>query len=257
MLSKEDCLKAVLSWDTAKESYSRTEQLINPVFVFDFEEKDCNWIEKFNDNKAYIYARIGVYREQLNLIITPLDKNGKPKDLEAFLNIPLTPLQKNLVLLEREETVVIKKTTLSRDLDITHCCEETELPVYNNPVLNEKTSLEEIEMWKNNCLDWFYRECTEFNGKRIFRTFTIPFTDLIKDNSKFDKIIAVFGLKYSVIYQRYIPTLIFIAVDTATMQAQIRNAAPAGTINTDMLSNAYDWSRPCPPFCREKLEEKN
>ncbi|MGS2738670.1 hypothetical protein [Sinomicrobium sp. M5D2P17] len=254
MLTKKECEHAILAWDSARPHYSEIQRLIDPTYVFQFDRAACNWVNKHNKNK-YFYTYIGVHNEHLVLIVVPLDKNGKETKLASYPAIPLEPLTKDIILTEKEQTVITKKTTLSKNLRITHASEKTELPTYNTPAINEGNSLNDIETWANSCLDWFYYECTGFKGKRIFKTFMVPFADLIKSSKNYNKVIALFALKDSVIYQRTIPTLIFVAVNNTTMVAQLMHSG-AGDQNTEM-TNTYDWARPCPPFCRDEPEKNS
>ncbi|MBC9796631.1 hypothetical protein [Sinomicrobium weinanense] len=251
-LTKNECKQAIEAWKLSKADYSEIKNLISPTSVFHFDRKSCDWVNKHNKNKRF-YTYIGVHDAQLVLIVVPLDKKGKEEDLSSYLAIPLTPLDKDLILLEKEETVSVKKITLSKHLKIKSVCEEVELPVYNEPAITESISLSEVEQWKDQCLDWFYHECTDYKGKRIFNTFTVPFADLI-EGIEDHGVICLFALKNSDIYNRLIPVLIFVAVNSTTMQGQMMRS----TINArgaETVSNTYDWSRPCPPFCREPPDE--
>src|SRR5690606_18138313 len=166
----KECSHAIRTWNSARPHYSEIQRLIDPTSVFQVDRATCNWVNKHNKSK-YFYTYIGVHEKQLVLILVPLDKEGKEEKLASYPAIPLEPLTKDLVLTEKEETIIKKKTTLSRNLSITHACEEIELPTYNTPAISEGNSLSDIEMWANSCLDWFYHECTDFKGKRIFKTF--------------------------------------------------------------------------------------
>lgn len=247
-LTKDECKQAIDAWKQIKTCYSQVENLINPTSVFHFNRKACDWVNEHNKNKHF-YTYTGVHNEQVVLIVVPLTKNGKEEKLPSYLAIPLKPLEKELILLEKKETVWVKRTILSENLEIKRVSEEIELPTYNEPTITESTSLSEIEQWKNQCLNWFYHECTDYKGVRIFNTFTVPFADLIKGSKHFSEVICLFAFQNSNIYNRVIPVLIFVAVNGATMQAQIMGSNIKGT---KTASNTQDWSQPCPPFCREE-----
>lgn len=244
MLQKKECTEAVNNWKTMKSDYSNISDLINPQSVFSFDKEQIAWIDNNNDNTNF-HIYIGVYQNELIIIVVPLDKDGNEIDLPSYETSPLKPLAQDIHLIEKEETTKIKRTILSANLQITSYTEEYQLPTEKKPSVRQKTAIEEIESWSNQCLDWFYRECYEFEGLRVFNTFTIPFADLGKQNGETATIICLFAFKDSYLYQRPIPTLIFISVNS-NLNAQV--------IESPIDGNAYNWSQPCPPFC--KAEKK-
>ncbi|MGS2763405.1 hypothetical protein [Sinomicrobium sp. M5D2P9] len=239
-----------MAWKSTKTNYSEIEHLISPTSVFHFNRTACDWVTEHNKNKHF-YTYAGIHDKQFVLIVVPLDKDGKEVPLPSYLAIPLKPLDKELVLSEKKETVSVKRTTLSKDLEIKSVYNEIESSVYNEPTIPEGVSLKEVELWKNSCLDWFYHECTDYKGKRIFNTFTIPFVDLINGDNDYNKVICLFAFKDSSIYNRLIPVLIFVSVNNTSVQTQSMSSM-ADMYETEMTSNTMDWSQPCPPFCREE-----
>lgn len=253
MLSKEKCIQAIKRWEVTRTDYSKIEKLINPTAVFNFSQQDCKWLNENNNNSKF-HTYIGVHNDELILIIIPLDKYGKELiNLPSYLTTTLIKLENELTLIEIDVVTTIKKTTLSKNLEVTNYCKEIILPTYNEPTITERASVEDIEKWKNECMDWFYHECTDFKGKRIFRTFTVPFADLVKEDEKYDEVKALFGLKFSSIYQRQIPVLIFVAIASKSFQAKIIRST---TLDTKSETNTKDWSQPCPPMCSD-LENFN
>ncbi|TDQ08414.1 hypothetical protein [Pedobacter metabolipauper] len=240
-LTKEECISAIKTWKEVKSDYSKIESIINPQLVFSFNREQIDWLSKLNKYKNF-HTYIGVHRDELILILVPLDQSGTELKLSEYSTSSLIPLAIDLKLVEIEETTKIKTTVLSQDLKISSYTEEFKLPTENRPAVGEKTALQEIESWSNECHDWFYCECFDFLGKRIFNTFTVPFEDLGKPEEGIDQVICIFAFKISVLYKRQIPTLIFIALDDKQLGAQIIRS-------TD--DNSYDWSQPCPPFCKE------
>lgn len=246
MLSKEKCIQAIHNWNSTKFDFSKVKRLINPTSVFCFSKEDRDWLSKHNKCTRF-YSYIGVYNEKLSLIVVPLNELGKRVELDAYLALPLTSLKSDVVLSETDEITVINKTVLSKNLEITSHHKETILPVYNEPTITERASVEDIEKWKNDCMDWFYCECKDFKGERIFGAFSVPFADL-NDDDKYDEVYAMFGFKYSFIYNRQIPVLIFVANDSKLSDARIIRQIPE---DNSSATNTTDWSRPCPPMCKD------
>lgn len=98
-------------------------------------------------------------------------------------------------------------------------------------------------------MDWFYYQGEQYKQtkvKNIFQRFYVPSADLYPSKAKtatLDRFICSFGLKYSAIFQQTLVTLIFISYYKEGLQNGV------GT-SMEMISNTYDWSRPCPPICK-------
>ncbi len=247
MLSKEKCTQAITSWREIKSNYTEDEKLINPMAAFSFSQEDCKWLNDNNNNSKF-HTYIGNLDNQLILIVVPLHEDGKEVDLSFYLTSTLAVLSDELTLVETAVVTTTEKTTLSKELEVTNYCEEVQLPTSNEPTITERASVSDIEKWKNSCLDWFYFECNDHQGERIFNTFTVPFADLVKENEIYDEVKGFFGFKESFIYQRTIPVLIFVAIDSKTNHAQIIREIGTGD---NLYTNTRDWSQPCPPLCRE------
>lgn len=243
MLSKEECVQAINNWEIAKSNYLTVSELFNPAAAFNFNQQDCAWINNHNNNSKF-HTYIGVNNDELILIVVPLNENGEEIDLDAYLTSILNAQEHDLTLVERDVITTTQKTILSKKLELSKLYEEVELPTYNKPTLKENASLLDIEKWKNECLDWFYCECNDFGGQRIFRTFTVPFADLVKDDNNYNEVVVLFGFKNSTIYNRQIPILIFVAVNSETHHAKIIRSSA-------LTTNTKDYSRPCPPGCRK------
>jgi hypothetical protein len=251
MLTKQECIDAIINWEITRSKYSRIESLIPSGSVFKFTPENLEWITK-NNNSDNFHAYVGINDNNLILIIVPLN-NGKEKlDLSFYLTSDLGTLEKELSIIETEVITTTKTTILSKNLAIKKYSEEVEGPGNNEPTIVEAVSVIDIERWKNHYKDWFYCECNDFNGQRIFRSFTVPFSDLNTNNkydkaNEYDEVIASFGFKDSFVCERVIPVLIFIAVNSTTQVSQIIRSS-----DTDPLSgtNTKDYSQPCPPMCR-------
>ena len=248
MLSKAECIKAIDQWESVRLHYSKIQKLIKPTSVFSFKQHDCNWINTNNESCKF-HAYIGVHQGKLILIAAPLDRNENEKDLDEYKISALTELDNDLTLTETEVVTTTKKTTLNSKLEISGYSEEVQKSVCNEPTIKERTCANEIEKWKNECLDWFQYECNEKGGRRIFKAFKVPFSDLIKEEDEYDEVKVMFGFKYCSIHQITIPVLIFVATHSVENFNSINNTKPASIIRS--MANTKDWSQPCPPMCAE------
>ncbi|WP_375578694.1 hypothetical protein ABWH96_16935 [Marivirga tractuosa] len=250
MLSREKCILAIRKWEKTRANYNEIKSLISPTAAFSFNQKDCQWLKENNDNSKF-HTYIGVYEDKLILIVVPLNKYGKEKELASYLISTLTKLNKQLIITQTDTVTTTKRTVLSENLEITKYSEQTDFSIYNEPTITERASVKDIEKWKNECLDWFYYECNKSRGKNIFRTFTVPFSDVSRENGKEDEVIAFFGFIQSSIYQTQLPILIFVAIEGETRSAEIiRSQKEEGTLET----NTQDMSRPCPPLCKDDID---
>jgi hypothetical protein len=246
MVAKKQCIQAINVWNKTRTNFTRIKKIIDPTAVFNFIQKDCNWIKEHNKNiNFHTYA--GVHKNKFILIIVPLNKDVKKNDLDGDLTKTLTDLKDEITLIETDVVSTVSKTTLSKNLEITKYWKEVDLTVYNEPTITERTSVKDIEKWKDECLDWFYYECEESKGKNIFRTFTVPFADLAREDEKQGGVVALFGFKYSSIYQMQIPVLIFATIADETGTAKIIRTKNNGTISR---TNTRDYSHPFPPACK-------
>ena len=250
MLSKEKCIKAINVWKEARTNFSKVKKIIDPTAVFNFSQKDCDWISKNNKNTNF-HAYAGVNDDTFIVIVVPLDKNGQEIDLDSYLTTKLTDLKDEITLIETDVVTTVSKTTLSKNLEITKHWKEVDLPVYNEPTIIERASVKDIEKWKDECLDWFYYECNASKGQNIFRVFTVPFADLAREDKKQGEVVALFGFKHSSIYQTQIPLIVFVTIADETGAAEIIRA---NNNQTSSETNTRDWSQPCPPMCKEKKD---
>ncbi|MEC5172057.1 hypothetical protein [Chryseobacterium nepalense] len=229
---------AVAEWTNCCADYQKIQSLIPPNYVFTFDSEQVTWLKNYNDYNEFC-AEIGVFNGQLVAILCPMDANGQKLIVDAFPYSILSELDGDLRLVETEQYKVIKNAVLSKDLQRIDYDSDTYFPISNKPMLEQDVALEAIESWRNDSMTWFYRECSEFKGSRIFRKFYVPSEDLIASKPGLYKIVCSFGLKFSQVYQRMLPTLIFIS-----FYHDLQNS---GSI--DSTANTYDWSQPCPPLC--------
>jgi hypothetical protein len=250
MLAKEKCIEAINKWGVARSDYSRIELLIPPGWIFNLTQVDCQWIIK-NNKANYFHTYAGINEnDTMILIVVPLDYEEKEIELPSYLTANLGPLKKGLTVVDTSIITTTQKAILSSVLDLEDYSEEIESVPKNAPSINERTAITDLVKWKNSYLDWFYHECTDFNGKRIFRAFRVPCPDLKIDEGKdgedvYDEVIVTFAFKTSDIYQMDIPILIFIGAGSNMKYSQIIHSK-----DTDSGTNTRDYSHPCPPMCR-------
>ena len=222
-IPKQQYEQAVANWELERTDFSKIQQLINPTHVFYFSEEGREWIKQNNDFNSF-HAYAGVYEGKFYLIIRPLDRNGKPKPLEEYLAVGLQPLNNELTLVEAP----VFNTRISTGLEI----KSFDTPSHNRPTITERASVKDIESWKYDCLSWFYNEIS--CGRNIFNGFSVPFPDLYTEGDSNGKVIALFGLKFTFVFQKVLPVLIFVD--------------EPNTVIMRPYSNTKDWSSPSPPF---------
>lgn len=246
LLSRNMCVLAVNEWEIARKQYSEIEKLINPSSAFTLNPNECKWMNENNHN-TYFHIYTGVHNGKLIMIFVPLDKSGNEIDLPSYLISELSPLNNDLNLMEKRVINNTRISTLSKDLELKNQYDEINRPFENEPSISENWSVNGIMSWKNQTLDWFYHEITEFKGLRIFRTFRVPLADLARNNPNLREVICFFGFKVSTIYNRLIPFLIFVALDEVTLHSEIIQPT-----DSESSGNTFDFDSPCPPFCREE-----
>lgn len=229
---------AVTGWANCCSDFYAITKLIPTNYVFTFDAEQMDWMRNLNKYNEFC-TEIGVYQGQLVAILCPLDGGGKRLVVDKFPYCPLQELDRDLRLMQVKEYVIVRNAVLSKDLERVDNNVNAYLPVTNEPILEQDKAVEAIESWKDEGMTWFYRECTEFKGSRIFKRFFVPMQDITPSKSGFTHVVCSFGLKFSDVYQRLLPTLIFIS-----FYEDLQNS---GSIET--ISNTYDWSQPCPPMC--------
>lgn len=231
---------ASAEWGRCVSDYQKVSSLIPTNYIF---ELDSDQISKITEKNQYIdlCAEVGVYGGQVVLIFLPLDAQGHvDKSVTEYQYTALVPLKHDIRLQETKEFTVVKNAVLSSDLTKVDDNTNMSFPVSEQPVLDQDIAVDAIERWRNEGMEWFFRECNEFHGERVFRRFYIPKEDLTHPYPQVTGIKCSFGLRYNDIYQRMLVTLIFISFHELLQK---------GTSET-VISNTYDWAKPCPPVCR-------
>ncbi|ALR32581.1 MULTISPECIES: hypothetical protein [Chryseobacterium] len=234
----EQCEVAIAEWINCCGNYTAIQNLIPTNYVFNFDAAQIGWLKLRNKYSSFC-AEIGIYEDQLVAILYPLDAAGQKVAAEEYPYSFLKELEQDLVLVETAVYTLIKNAVLSRDLRKIDNNSDMNFPVSNAPMMEQDQAVAAIESWRNDGMTWFYRECDEFAGNRIFKKFYVPAEDLTLSKPGLTNIICSFGMKFSEVYQRVLPTLIFIS-----FYVDIEN-----TGSIEKVSNTYDWSQPCPPIC--------
>lgn len=240
--SREQYEVAIADWTNLRGDFSALESLIPTNHIFHIPYDHIQWIKGNNEYKDFC-TEIGLYNGQILLILVPLDSKGQRKVMEEYYYSVLSPLKSNLQLTEIQQFTVINNAVLSDDLKKIDRDSDTYFPVNNKPVMPQDKALDAIEQWRDQGSNWFYFECSEYQGSRIFQRFYVPAENLTPNQpgKTLESFICSFGLKYSDIYQRMLVTLIFISFYKTELQTEH---------SLEMISNTYDWSQPCPPICR-------
>ncbi len=239
-MNREECALAIAQWGNGISDYHSIAEWIHTNYTFKLTK---NQIDKIRDYNTYtdVCAEVGVVEGNLVLIFVPLNEKGQMnKEVEEYQYTTLEPQKYDLVLQETREFKIVKNAVLSNDLQQIGSNSDMYFPVSEAPVFEQDKAVEAIQLWRNEGMEWFYRECSEFGGSRIFRRFYVPMEDLCHPIPEVTKMVCSFGLKYNDVYQRMLVTLIFIS-----FHELLQNG---GT--TTVISNTYDWAKPCPPVCR-------
>ncbi|MCJ7933113.1 MAG: hypothetical protein MUW56_05620 [Chryseobacterium sp.] len=244
MLPHDQCSVAAATWNEYLAKYSKVGELIPTNNIFEISRQHLDWM-KNNSQYNEFCIEVGVHEAHLILIFYPMSDTGrKIDDKEAYPFSVLCRLDRDIRLQEVQEYSIVKNAILSKDLQNVDKEADMSFPVSGKPILEQDKALEAIEKWRDEGMDWFYRECTEFGGARIFRRFYVPTEDLCLNNPGLTNIVCSFGLKYNDVYERMLVTLIFISFNQA-----LENVG-----GVELESNTYDWAKPCPPICRIPYE---
>lgn len=235
---------AVSAWTTAKSNYSDIQQLISPQKIFTLFPAQIDWLVSHNETSAYFRLDIGILRDKLILILAPRTSFGDIKILDSYEYATLELLQHDLTLTQTKTYTMTNKYVLSKDLTRHENDTDVNFPVLQQPVTAQQIAVDEIESWRQNGMDWLSLESSEFRGDRIFDSFYVPTSDLLQNHQDATSVVCAFGLKHSPVYQRLLPTLIFIS---CFEDPTLRN------ITAKLPSNTYDWSRPYPPYTASTL----
>lgn len=239
LLTKEECKAATDQWNLYLSNFPELKNIIHTNYIFDITKEHLDWM-RINSGYQEFCAAAGVHEKRLILIFYPMDGEGAKKELNEYAFCFLCELEKDLKLQEIQEYTIVKNAILSKDLQKVEKDADMGFPISNKPVLEQSVALEAIERWRDEGIDWFYRECVDYKGLRIFKKFYVPTEDLCLNDPGLTAITCSFGLKYNDIYERMLVTLIFIS-----FREDLQNAERA-----QMISNTYDWAKPCPPVCR-------
>jgi len=235
-LNRDQYTTAVEGWMASKTNLRNLEELFPVNYIFNISTEQVDWLRKTNANKEFC-AEIGVIENRLNIMICPLDEKGNKMQVGEVPYSVFEPLEQDLKLTEIQTYTVVKNAVLSKEMRTVDNDSDTFLPISAKPVMEQDKAVDSIESWQNNGQDWFYAEYKQNGGKSIFNKFYVPF-DKIAMSEKEVSFVCSFGLKYSEIYQKQLPALVFISFH--------KNLGGS----TETISNTYDYAKPCPPVCK-------
>jgi len=235
----QDYSDAVENWNQSKSNYSEIQTLISPEKVFRLFPEQIQWMNDQDESGSYFRMDIGVWNNELILILAPRTSASDVKQLLDYKFAPLGLLENNLLLTQTKTYTLTNNYTLTKDLKKSQNDTDINFPILDQPATGQQVAVAEIESWRENGMDWLSLESDEFHGERIFQSFFVPKADLLQNQEDATSIVCAFGLKPSAVYQRLLPTLIFISCFENPSLVNVATKIP---------SNTYDWSRPNPPY---------
>ncbi|MCD9856627.1 hypothetical protein LUD75_18030 [Epilithonimonas sp. JDS] len=230
---------AVANWDLARSNYSDIQSLISPQLVFTILPDQIAWLNAEDESVDYFRMDIGIWKNKLILILAPRASDSAVMVLTNYEFATLGVLENDLQLTQTKTYTMTSNYTLTKDLRKSTNDTDINFPIMDQPVTGQQIAVGEIESWRENGMDWLSLESNEFNGERIFKSFYVPKADLLQNQETATSIVCAFGLKPSPVYQRLLPTLIFISC--------FENPSLVN-VNAKVPSNTYDWSKPEPPY---------
>lgn len=239
LLTLESYNEAITNWDLARSNYSDIQSLISPQMVFTLFPDQITWLNDQDESGTYFRLDIGIWRDNLILILVPRTSDSDMLILSDYKFAPLGNLQNDLQLTQNKTYTMTSNYTLTKDLKKSENDTDVNFPIMDQPVTGQQVAVAEIESWRENGMDWLSLESNEFNGARIFKSFYVPKADLLQNQEDATSIVCAFGLKPSPVYQRLLPTLIFISCFENPSLVNVSAKVP---------SNTYDWSKPNPPY---------
>ncbi|OCA79252.1 hypothetical protein BBH99_06380 [Chryseobacterium contaminans] len=239
LLPVEECRLAADEWSLCRSNYPKIKDLIPTTYVFTISDGPLEWMKSYKDYPEFC-ATIGIWNGQLILIFYPMNEKGDRIDQREYPYCTLAELTNDVKLQEIQEYTIVKNSILSKGLEKIEKNADMAFPISNQPILEQDKAIEAIESWRESGMDWFYKECNESKGIGIFKRFYVPTADLCLSDEGLREIKCSFGLKYNDVYGKMLVTLIFIS-----FRENLQNAERA-----QMMSNTYDWAKPCPPICR-------
>ncbi|WP_210150803.1 hypothetical protein [Chryseobacterium scophthalmum] len=237
-LNREEYSMALEGWIMAKQDIKRIAELFPPNYVFNLSPEQVQWLKKNNSNKEFC-VEIGVIKGQLTIILCPLDEKGTKVAVGEFPYCTFEALESDLKLTEVQTYTVVKNALLSKDMRKIDNDSDMFFPITSQPIMEQDKALNSIESWQSNGQDWFYAQYKEDKARTIFNKFYVPSEKICHADADLS-FVCSFGLKYSEIYQKQLPALIFIAFH--------KNLGNGGSVET--ISNTYDYAKPCPPICK-------
>lgn len=242
-LSIGECRTAIEHWAGIRGQYAEIKKYVDPRKVFCFSKSDLEWLAPYGEND-FFYLFAGIYNEKMIFIVAPVDSMGNVVVLPSYLYLTAATLSEDLKLIEKinvqKVTTLTSNYTLLNNTSVT-----TNLNCESDPSISEEKFVTRLQSWLEQAMDWFYCECNDFSGQRIFKSFQVPMFDL-ESGTNINKVYCFFGFKETLIYNMLVPVISFVAVDSESTQLNVQ-------LNDKIEDgNLGDFSRPCPPFCGTK-----
>jgi len=231
-LYAEECELATKKWDEMLSSFSEIKKNISFDSLFHIEGYQFQWLQKHNRNSDEFCVEMGLFAENVVMILVPLDESGNKIELESYECSVLSEMTEDLVLKEKKVQTSVQTYTFTKDKKKL-VNTETYGEEISKPKIDLETAAEAIELWRNEGKNWFNAESVKYKGKRIFRRFYVPVYDLETEN--INKVTCSFALKYSGALEKVLPTLIFVVSKDNNLPHD--------------WEDILDWSQPCPPLC--------
>lgn len=239
LLPVEECRAAAIEWDNCRSNFYKMKELLPTNYVFSIPDGSLDWMKTYREYPEFC-AAMGIMNGQVILIFYPMNERGDRIDQKEYPFTYLSELDHDLKLQEIQEYTIVKNAILSKSLEKTEQNSDMAFPISNKPILEQDVAIEAIETWRESGMDWFYKENQDSKGAGIFKRFYVPTADLCLENDGLREMKCSFGLKYNKVYGKMLVTLIFISFHEDLQNSQ----------RAQLISNMYDWAKPCPPICR-------
>ena len=231
------------------ENFKKLTTLFGHNNEFVFSTQECKEFLLLNKGDFFMVS-MGILEEKgkqdVIMILKPLDANNQPIKLSSLLMCYYAKLQApNFAEMDFVEIETMQKktvTTLDSNLNVLAKTEMVLDPTKNLSYLPTKKAVGYVQRWGYEARSYFFNECDEFHGQRIFNTFSVPKADIVLGVDEDAQEMRVFlGLRDDLLYRRTVPVLIFVSVNKEEGHREVR----AGF----RVTNTMDFNSPCPPFC--------
>ena len=226
------------NWEAALANPELLESILIPTYVFQLNAEEINEFQHLNDAEDESFRLdMGVYNDQVILILVPREEDNEPKTLEEYTYVVLEELNET-VQLKQFVSYTTKTIELSNDLSVISETTDTENASLSEPCLTIEDALQEIVAWKYEGLNWINDQAAISQCSNVFRYFIMPYESLVLPNLMVESATLFFGLRQS--EDR--------GVSQATMIV-LSHHMPMLELDTEFnyTANTLNFARPCPP----------